>query len=147
MISVKRTALVALLAIALLSLLWFTGGKTWADQLLSRFLTEPKEEFTIPAVKMPLTAAVTQGREEVTICNRGVTPWEQTLVRVNGGYVSKMKGLGVGDCTRIRKTSFLSTDWKHLPAARDLQVTDVEILSHVSGVGYTREQVAPITPQ
>jgi hypothetical protein len=147
MISVKRTALVALVAVVLLSLLWFAGGKTWADQMLSRFLTEPKEEFTIPAVQIPLRVAVTQDREEVTICNRGVASWDQTLVRVNGGYVAKMKGLGVGECTRLRKTLFLSSDWKHLPASRDLQVTDVEILSHVSGVGYTREQVASITPK
>lgn len=147
MVSVKRTLSVAFVILVLLSLLWFAGGKTGADQFLSRFLSEAKDEFAVPAAKMPLTVAVTQDREEVTICNRGVASWEQTLVRVNGGYVTKMKGLGVGDCTRIRKTSFLSTDWKHLPAARDLQVTDVEILSHVSGVGYTREQVAPTTPQ
>lgn len=143
MVSVKRTALVTFVILVLLSLLWFAGGRTWAEQFLTRFLTEPREEFAIPAAKMPLNVAITQNRDEVTVCNRGVAPWDGTLVRVNGGYLAKVKGLAVGDCARIRKTSFLSTDWKHLPAPRDLQVTDVEILSHVSGVGYAREQVAP----
>jgi len=143
MVSVKRTALVALVILVLLSVLWFAGGRKWADQFLARFLTEPKEEFVIPAAKAPLNVAITQDREEVTVCNRGVTSWDGTLVRVNGGYLAKMKGLAVGACAHIRKTSFLSTDWKHLPAPRDLQVTEVEILSHVSGVGYAREQVTP----
>ncbi len=143
MVSVKRTVLVAVVILVLLSLLWFSGGRTWADQFLARFLTEPREEFAIPAAKMPLNVAITQDRDEVTVCNRGVAPWDGTLIRINGGYLAKIKGLAVGDCARIRKTSFLSTDWKHLPAPRDLQVTDVEILSHVSGVGYAREQVAP----
>jgi len=146
MVSVKRTALVAGVILVLLSLLWFAGGRTWADQFLARFLTEARDEFTVPAAKIPLNVAVTQDREEVAVCNRGVAAWDGTLVRINGGYLAKVKGLAVGDCARIRKTSFLSTDWKHLPAARDLQVTEVEILSHVSGVGYAREQVASGAP-
>lgn len=141
MVSVKRTLLVALVILLLLSLLWFAGGRTWADQFLARFLTEARDEFVIPAAKIPLNIAVTQDQDEVTVCNRGVAPWGGTLVRINENYLAKMKGLPVGDCARIRKTSFLSTDWKHLPAPRDLQVTEVEILSRISGVGYAREQV------
>jgi hypothetical protein len=123
MVSVKRTALVAFVILVLLSLLWFAGGRTWADQFLARFLTEARNEFTIPAAKISLNLAVTQDREELTVCNRGVAPWDGTLIRINGGYLAKMKGLSVGDCARIRKTSFLSTVWKHFPAPRDLQVT------------------------
>jgi hypothetical protein len=143
MVSVKRTLSVAFVILVLLSLLWFAGGKTGADQFLARFLSEAKDEFAVPAAKMPLNVAITQDRDEVTVCNRGVAPWDGTLVRINGGYLAKIKGLAVGDCERIRKASFLSTDWKHLPAPRDLQVTEVEILSHFSGVGYAREPVAP----
>lgn len=143
MVSLKRTLSVAFIVLVLLSLLWFAGGRTWADQFLSRFLTESKDEFVVPAAKLPLSVAVTQDREEVTVCNRGVEPWDGILVRINGGYLVKMKSLAAGDCARIRKVSFLSTDWKHLPAARDLQVTEVEVLSNFSGVGYAREPVGP----
>ncbi|SRR6266478_4512518 len=140
--SLKRTLSVVFVVLVLLSLLWFAGGKTWADQFLSRFLTEPRDEFVVPAVKLPLNVTITQDREEVTLCNRGVASWDGILVRINGGYLAKMKSLAAGDCARIKKTSFLSTDWKHLPAPRDLQVTEVEVLSRVSGVGYAREPVA-----
>lgn len=142
MVSLKRILSVVFIVLVLLSLLWFAGGKTWADQFLSRFLTEPKDEFIVPAAKMPLNVAVTEDREEVTVCNRGAEPWDGTLIRINEGYLAKMKSLGAGDCARIKKASFLSTDWKHLPAAPDLQVTEVEILSRFSGVGYAKQQVA-----
>ena len=146
MVRVKRISSAAFIILLLLSLLWFAGGKAWADQFLTRFL-EAKDEFSVPAVKLPLTVATSQGPEEVTVCNRGAAPWDRTLVRINGGYLAKLKNLAVGDCARIRKVSFLSSDWKHLPAARDLQVTEVEILSHFSGVGYAKEQVAPSTSE
>ena len=146
MVSLKRTLSVVFVVLVLLSLLWFAGGKTWSDQFLSRLLTEPRDEFVVPAAKMPLNVAITQDREEVTVCNRGAARWDGTLVRINGGYLAKMKSLAAGDCARIKKTSFLSTDWKHLPAARDEQVTEVEILSRFSGVGYAKEQVASSSP-
>jgi hypothetical protein len=142
MASLKRILSVVFIVLVLLSLLWFARGKTWADQFVARFLTESKDEFAVPAAKIPLNVAVTQDREQVTVCNRGTERWDGTLIRINRGYVAKMKSLGAGDCARIKKTSFLSTDWKHLPAARDLQVTEVEILSRFSGMGYAKQQVA-----
>lgn len=143
MVSFKRISLVVVTVVALLLLLWFAGGKTWADQFLSRFITKPNDEFVVPAAKLPLNVAATQDREEVVVCNQGMQPWRDTLVRINAGYLAKIKTLAVGDCARIKKVSFLSTDWKHLPAARDVTVTEVEVLSRLSGVGYAKEQVAP----
>jgi hypothetical protein len=141
MVSFKKTLLVVIIVLVLLSFFWIAGGKMWADQFLSRFLTQPKEDFAVPAVKIPLNVAVTQDQEEITICNRGDRPWDRALVRINGGYLTKIKSLAADDCARIKKATFLSTDWKRLPAARDLQVTEVEILSRFSDVGYSREQV------
>jgi hypothetical protein len=142
MVSFKRTLLVVIIVLVVLSFFWIAGGRMWADQFLSRFLTQPKDDFVVPAAKMSLNVAVTQDQEEVTVCNRGEQPWDRTLVRLNGGYLAKITNLAAGDCARIRKTTFLSTDWKHLPAARDLQVTEAEVLSRFPGVGYAREPVA-----
>src|SRR5258708_10061178 len=127
MASLKRILSVVFIVLVLLSLLWFAGGKTVADQFVARFLTESKDEFAVPAAKMPLNVAVTQDREQVTVCNRGTERWDGTLIPLNRGYVAKKKSLGAGDCARIKETSFPSNNRKQPPAAQDHPVTHAAI--------------------
>jgi hypothetical protein len=140
MVTIKRTLSIGFIALVALSLLWFAGGKNWADKLVTK-MTESKDEFTVPAVKIDLNMIATQDRDEVTVCNHGAAKWDEVLIRVNGGYLVKIRGLTIGNCARIKKTSFLSTDWKHLPAPRDLDVTEIEVLSRFSAVGYAKEML------
>jgi hypothetical protein len=53
---------------------------------------------------VPLNVAVTQ---EVVVCNQGMQPWEDSLVRINAVYLAKIKTLAVADCARIKKVSYI----------------------------------------
>ena len=46
----------------------------------------------------------------VVVCNQGMQPWEDTPVRINAGYLANLKTLAVGDCARIKRTSYMSYD-------------------------------------
>lgn len=145
MVRAKRIALAVFAALVFFSLVWWlAGGRKWADHFLTNLLVQRADQFIIPGARIPLAITVSQEKDEITVCNQGVASWNKTIVRINGEYLAQLKELRMGDCARIRKTSFLSPDWKHLPAPRDLQVTEVEVLSQVSGFGYAKEHVLPI---
>ena len=93
---------------------------------------------------IPLAITVTQKTDEITVCNQGpVSLGLNPTVRINGEYLIHLKGIREGGCATARKTSFISPDWKHLPAPRELPGTEVEVLSQASGLGYTKQEFSP----
>ncbi len=144
MIKAKRMALTVLVILAFLSLLWwFAGGREWAGHFLTRLAVQGGDQFVVPNARIPLAITVTQKTDEITVCNQGPVSWTNPTVRINGEYLIHLKGIREGGCATARKTSFISPDWKHLPAPRELPVTEVEVLSQASGLGYTKQEFSP----
>ncbi len=145
-INLKRLAVVVLVVVVIFSLVWWVvGGRQWADRLLTHLLVEGGDRFVVPNARIPLAMAVTQEADEIRVCNQGAASWTNPRVRINGEYLTELKSIRQGDCASIRKTSFHSADWKHLPAPRGLRVTQVEVLSQASGLGYAKQEIPQST--
>ena len=142
-----RSIVIALLAgLALCTLLWFSGGKTWLEQYLNRELVKPWVVFDPPRRPLPLEAEVSSAREGVTICNRGVVQWENVLVRIRTSYddlenewIGETSDVRPSACVDVPITSFYSPDWKKIPASPGIKITQVQILATISGRGYWKQ--------
>jgi len=141
--SIRRILVAVLLAIAALTVIWYSVGRRWTERYVES-MTGDWVSFQIPANSPTLNAvSVSHEGSAIAICNKGTDRVSDLLVRLNDVYVAKFGALQPHDCKTIPITEFRTFTWKKIPAAAGMQLKKLEVLGTISQRAYLRLDVPP----
>jgi hypothetical protein len=96
-------------------------------------LREDWARFEIPPNSPRLNCRIRAHAEMMSVCNHGIGPMEEVLVRINATYLFPISRLEPAECKQVPKTAFATTDWRRIHAVDHLKVTTAELTASVEG--------------
>lgn len=136
--SIRRVLIAGLLSIAVLLVIWYLGGRRWAERYVKN-MSADWVSFQIPANGPTLNAvSISNDGTAITACNKGTDQVSDLLVRINDVYVAKFGSLQSHDCKTTPITEFRTFTWKKIPATAGMQIKKLEALGTISQRAYLR---------